>query len=139
VPALVFGPALGSGFLQFPLGGSTLAVLGCEEDRSILADDLRFPVAEEAVSPLVPGGHAPVDVRHKDGIVLGGLHQPLEAFLALLKRYLQTPLVGLIVVRTTHTTSLSHTDCASMDYSRNVGEGEFCEVHRKVAKNTAIE
>src|SRR5215217_8769068 len=109
MPALVFGPALGSGLLQFPLGGTTLAVLGREEDGSALADDLRFPVAEEALSPLVPGAHAPVSVRHKDGVVLSGLHQALEALLALLERLLQTSLSGLIVVRTTHTASLSHT------------------------------
>jgi hypothetical protein len=36
---------------------------------------------------------------------------------------LQMPLVGLIVVRTTHTASLPHTDCASMDYSPECVEG----------------
>jgi hypothetical protein len=37
VPALVLGPALGSGLLEFPLVGPTLTVLGREEDGSILA------------------------------------------------------------------------------------------------------
>jgi hypothetical protein len=51
MPALVFGPALGSGLLQFSLGDTTLAVLGREEHGSVLADDLRFSVAEEALGP----------------------------------------------------------------------------------------
>src|SRR5215211_3041498 len=111
MPALVLGPALGSGLLKFALWCIALAVLSCEEDRSILADDLRFLVAEEALGPLVPGAHPPVGGHHKDGIVLGGLHQALEALLALLERLLRTPLVSVIVVlRTSHTASLSHTD-----------------------------
>src|SRR5215212_10044872 len=128
MPALVFGPNRGPGLLQFSLGDATLAVLGREEDGSVLAEDLRFSAAEEALGPFVPGAHAPVGVRHKDGVALGGLHQALEALLALLERLLQTPLSGLIVVRTTHAASLSHTDCASMAYSPKCVEGLFSEV-----------
>src|SRR5215208_3030622 len=107
MPALVLGPALFPGLLKFPLGRTTFAVLGREQDGSVLADDLPFPVAEEALGPLVPGAHAPVGVGHEDGVVLGGLNQALEALLALLERLLQAPLSGLIVVCTTHVASLS--------------------------------
>src|SRR5215204_78656 len=124
MPALVLGPALGAGLLKFPLGGTTLTVLGCEQDGSVLADDLPFPVAEEALGPLVPGAHAPVGVGHEDGVVLRSLNQALEAFLALLERLLQAPLSGLIVVVcTTHAVSLSRTNPASMAYSPECMEG----------------
>src|SRR5215217_1791633 len=66
VPALVLGPALGSGLIQFPLVGPALAVLGGEEDGSVLAQDLCFPVAEEALGALVPGAYAPGGVGHED-------------------------------------------------------------------------
>src|SRR5215211_2917122 len=141
MPALVLGSALGSGLLKFPLGGTAITVLFCEEDRSILAEDLRLPVAEEALGPLVPGAHPPVGVHHKDGIVLGGLHQALEAFLALLERLLRTPLVSVIVVlRTSHTASLSHTVCPrSTDYSPECVEVEFSEVRvRRFSKVRVI-
>src|SRR5215217_3489053 len=125
VPALVLGPALFSGLLKFPLGSTALTVLGGEEDVPVLADDLSFTVAEEALGPLVPGAHAPVGVGHEDGVVLGGLNQALEALLAPSERLLQALLSGLTVVRTTHIASLSHTDCASMAYSPECVEGVF--------------
>src|SRR5215218_5808635 len=131
MPALVFGPALFSGLPKFPLVGTSLAVLGREEDGCVLAEDLPFPVAEDALGPLVPSAHAPFGIRHKDGVVLGGLRQALEALLALLERLLQVPLSGPFVVRTTHAaSSLPHMDFASRKYGLFTPRREerFCEL-----------
>jgi hypothetical protein len=116
------------GLLQFPLGRTATTVFGREEAGTILAEDFLFFVAEVALGTLVPSGHTPMGIHHKDSVVLCGLHQAPEAFLALFERLLQAAFPGPIVRRTLHAASLPHANSASMDYSANLVEEVFSEV-----------
>jgi hypothetical protein len=65
----------------FVLRLAPLPVLGREEDREVLTEDLLGRVALEAGRPLVPQGDAGVGVEHEDRVVRDVLHEQAEPVL----------------------------------------------------------
>src|SRR5262249_46592008 len=81
LPLLAAHLAAGGGLADLCLGSARLAILGDEEAREGLADDVGGMVAEQEGGPVVPAQHAPLGVEQEDGVILDTVQEQLDPLL----------------------------------------------------------